>query len=187
MEPAGSHGAWSLDDFQFIPFFWGSSQLIGNAQIEPQQFTDHGVVRRNLKDYMFFGCIDYILKMKTGPFHEHSNQLWNISGAQNWSKVNQGLFKMYKVEVLSKFPVIQHTFFGSLFSIEPADPAKVASNFLGKPRVGGTGFTLGIGVPPVPDSYHLPSSTSILNGGRNAFRCPDTNEGLNANTNNKPN
>jgi serine/threonine-protein phosphatase 2A activator len=58
-----------------------------------------------------------IKKVKTGPFAEHSNQLWNISSVPNWSKVNSGLIKMYTAEVLDKFPVVQHILFGTFINI----------------------------------------------------------------------
>ncbi|KAJ8039296.1 Serine/threonine-protein phosphatase 2A activator [Holothuria leucospilota] len=100
MEPAGSQGVWGLDDFQFLPYIWGSSQLLAHEKLSPKDFVNSDV--------------------KTGPFAEHSNQLWNISGVPHWTKVNSGLIKMYDNEVLGKFPVVQHFHFGNLMSIKPA-------------------------------------------------------------------
>lgn len=118
MEPAGSHGVWSLDDYQFIPFIWGSSQLVDQPKIyPPAKFLEDDIIDKYADDYMFLSCIKYIKEVKKGPFAEHSNQLWSISAVGSWTKINQGLIKMYKKEVLSKFPVVQHILFGSLLPI----------------------------------------------------------------------
>ncbi|MGH0146054.1 UNVERIFIED_CONTAM: hypothetical protein FKN15_007597 [Acipenser sinensis] len=122
MEPAGSQGVWGLDDFQFLPFIWGSSQLVDHPTLEPRHFVDEKIVNEHHKDYMFMECVKFINEMKTGPFAEHSNQLWNISAVPTWSKVNQGLIRMYKAECLEKFPVIQHFKFGSLLPILSVKP-----------------------------------------------------------------
>lgn len=122
MEPAGSHGVWSLDDFQFIPFVWGSAQLAANGPIEPSQFVEEETINTYRKQYMFISCIDYIQQVKTGHFAEHSNQLWSISAVPTWSKICTGLIKMYQKEVLAKFPVIQHVYFGSLFTLNLVKP-----------------------------------------------------------------
>jgi len=53
--------------------------------------------------------------MKRGPFYEHSPTLYDISGVPYWAKINTGLIKMYQVEVLGKFPVIQHFSIGKVF------------------------------------------------------------------------
>ncbi|XP_033103371.1 serine/threonine-protein phosphatase 2A activator-like [Anneissia japonica] len=120
MEPAGSHGVWGLDDFQFLPFIWGSSQLISHS-LKPEAFIDPVVAKKSSHDFMFMACIAYINEVKTGPFAEHSNILWGISSIPHWTKVNSGLLKMYKAEVLLKFPVIQHFSFGTMLSINPAE------------------------------------------------------------------
>ena len=121
MEPAGSMGVWNLDDYQFVSFIWGAAQLSSDKErIKPKSISDADMAEMLKKDNLFFACLSYINKVKTGPFHEHSNQLWNISGVALWSKVYTGLIKMYRAEVLCKFPVVQHVRFGSVFSLAPA-------------------------------------------------------------------
>ena len=115
LEPAGSHGVWSLDDYQFLCFLWGSAQMIGQQEIKPGSILSKDLVKKEKDEYLYCAAIDYIHVTKTGPFFEHSPVLYNISGVINWEKINGGMFKMFNVEVLGKAPIMQHVYFGSLF------------------------------------------------------------------------
>ncbi|KAL7676883.1 hypothetical protein ACOME3_003132 [Neoechinorhynchus agilis] len=120
LEPAGSHGAWSLDDYQFLCFLFGSAQF-NDCGAKPNDFIDPTIYTRDANDFMFMSAIKHINEVKSGPFFEHSNQLWQISGVPTWRKVHQGLVKMYRVEVLGKFPVVQHLLFGKYFQFRQCE------------------------------------------------------------------
>ena len=144
-----------MDDFQFIPFIWGSAQFAMNPPIEPSQFLEENVIARLKDDYLFIGCIDYIMQVKTGHFAEHSNQLWGISAVPSWSKINSGLVQMYRKEVLSKFPVIQHVYFGSLMSFKQTAADSVLSTpRLGRPMAPAATHTPRPMLPPKMDGDH---------------------------------
>lgn len=133
LEPAGSHGVWGLDDHSFIPYIFGSAQLtrpidpLDPTPIEgsvrgaprPADVTKSDVVEDYRQTNMYFSAIGFINDVKKGPFWEHSPILFDISGIRDgWGKINKGMIKMFNAEVLSKFPVVQHFPFGSLFSWE---------------------------------------------------------------------
>ncbi|KAI9906572.1 hypothetical protein PsorP6_003826 [Peronosclerospora sorghi] len=116
LEPAGSHGVWGLDDYHCLPFYFGSSQLIGQHEILPESVHDDSVLQANYQDYLYLDAIKFIKEVKTGsPFAETSPMLNDISYLPSWEKTNGGMLKLYEGEVLKKLPVIQHLRFGKLF------------------------------------------------------------------------
>ncbi|KAF8475921.1 Phosphotyrosyl phosphate activator protein-domain-containing protein [Kalaharituber pfeilii] len=129
LEPAGSHGVWGLDDHSFLPYIFGSAQLTTQAPqpgVEPDyrktKVPKPGDVAKPMivdewrEKNLYFGAIGFINDVKKGPFWEHSPILFDISGVkEGWGKINIGMIKMYKAEVLGKFPVVQHFPFGSIF------------------------------------------------------------------------
>ncbi|KAF7513191.1 hypothetical protein GJ744_010587 [Endocarpon pusillum] len=151
LEPAGSHGVWGLDDNSFLPYIFGSAQLapaideVDPAPIEgslpeapdASSVANRSLVQRERTRNMYFSAIGFIFDVKRGPFGEHSPMLYDISGiTAGWGKINKGMIKMYNAEVLSKFPVVQHFPFGSLFRWEKdpdADPPPQATRTIHQP------------------------------------------------------
>lgn len=120
LEPAGSHGVWGLDDHFHLPYILGSAQIVDITQPDtptprfpPKSMLRPHVIERERDRNLYFGAIAFINKVKRGPFHEHSPILYDITGVATWHKIHRGMIKMYIAEVLGKFPVVQHFWFGT--------------------------------------------------------------------------
>jgi serine/threonine-protein phosphatase 2A activator len=89
--------------------------------MKPKSIHNKDIIEEYSKEYMYLSCIKFVNHVKTESLSWHSPMLNDISGVKTWKKVNEGMIKMYQVEVLGKLPIMQHFRFGSLLPFE-GDP-----------------------------------------------------------------
>jgi len=119
LEPAGSHGVWGLDDYSFLPFLWGASQLEGQQDLRPSCIHDDSALAQGAPQFLYLSAVAFVRSVKkSATLRETSPMLSDIAQLPSWARVTQGMLRMYEAEVLDKLPIAQHFLFGKLLRFD---------------------------------------------------------------------
>ena len=105
LEPAGSHGVWGLDDYHFLPFLFGASELINHPKVlNPESIHNDKMIEEFHEEFIYFDFIKFIKDAKKGtPFYETSPVLNDISAAPTWKKVANVKFHLNIIFIIINF------------------------------------------------------------------------------------
>ena len=159
LEPAGSHGVWSLDDYHLLPFLLGSAQLDGHSQkLSPKSALSEEVTECYAEEFLYLAAVHYVRVTKTGARFDEVAPLISTIAKQvpTWGAINVALRAMFAEEVLGKFPVAQHFLFGT------ALPADWTAGAAGSAAAS----------PPVPPAPAGAKKTPAVAAASHVFRSP---------------
>ena len=75
--------------------------------LTPKAIHDPEILEEFAPDYMYLSSIAFINSIKTASLRWHSPMLDDISAVKKWSKVNDGMIKMYDAEVSAEEPFVR--------------------------------------------------------------------------------
>ncbi|KAI5165420.1 serine/threonine-protein phosphatase 2A activator [Nematocida sp. ERTm5] len=124
LEPAGSHGMGGLDDYQLLPFLFGSSQFCRREGFafaflfsEKEKGLSYAKALRFIHIDKTFPPSKYTYKeriekynsieLTEEPFSHHSITIYSLRSVP-LVKINKGMLKMYDGVVLTPYAVVQH-------------------------------------------------------------------------------
>lgn len=112
LEPAGSHGVWGLDDYCFLPYLFGSAQLLNTDSTPAAALREATTTNGPFKDLYTLSLHRISLFKRGAAFSEHSPMLDSLATFPSWTKPHSGLLKMFIGEVLGKRVVVQGLWVG---------------------------------------------------------------------------
>jgi hypothetical protein len=64
LEPAGSQGVWGLDDYCFLPFYLGASQLVHHDVIKPSSIHADHILQSCQNEYMYLSSVLFVKQVR---------------------------------------------------------------------------------------------------------------------------